>query len=169
MQRRAILLSVEPSGHTHLARPEFLHAREDTYPISRWDCECLRKSVYLGRQICFYSVCHMNWFFFLKCTYEQSVMVRGSPWTGPFSLPCTCCTVTWIPAFSILTCPPPPPSFSYIMHNAGWITDPRGQDAHPCILLQRCYLDLLPHSSQCAGTFHKSLPRNLLCLVIFMN
>lgn len=49
----------------------------------------------------------------------------GSPRTGPLSTLCTCHTVTWIPVFSTLPSPPPPPSFSYIMNNAGRITDPQ--------------------------------------------
>lgn len=87
----------------------------------------------LGRQICYRSVCPMNWFFFLRrCTNEQYGMARaGGGGYGSsinqaiFHRARTCHTVTWIPGFSILTSPPLPPSFSYIMNNAGWITDPQ--------------------------------------------
>lgn len=60
---------------------------------------------------------------FSSSNVQMSSMGRpgGSQWTGPLSILCTCHTVTWIPAFSILTSLPP--SFSYIMNNAGWITD----------------------------------------------
>lgn len=99
--------------------PEMAHAPSPETKIWYVWKVCL---LCLGRQIFCHLVYHMKLVFF-PSNAQMSCMGSpgGSQWTGPFSIPCTCHTVMWIPVFSILTSPPP--SFSYIMNNAGWITN----------------------------------------------
>lgn len=92
-----------------------------------------------------------NWIFILRCTNKQYGMARGlsADWAAFHLLHLPLCNVN--PCFFSVLPSPSPPSFSYNMNNAGRITDPQLTAAHPCFLLQRCYWDLLPHSSQCVG------------------
>lgn len=117
--------------------PEMAHTLPDSNISYIWES----LFTVLRRQIGCCSLCRVQLFFSFSNVLMRNKRSQGGVRVSkdwPFSTPCTCHTVMWILAFNP---PPQPPSFSYIMNDAGWVTGPQRKASLPL------GLGLLPQAS----------------------